>query len=184
MKKKGRESQTFTRKGGRCSGGYPPAEGRVEHSKRNSSQEHYIIFSLERERQEKTRRMRRRRQNEEEEEGRKKAGREGKERRKYTEKRRVRGRREMHTQPTHTQHSEQLLFSLKGLFCSSGCSRWVEFIQHPSCRSIIGYFSGSDAFTSPSREKQTGRDKQEDPVCSEMYRPLVAAAETAASFGL
>lgn len=28
------------------SSGYPPAEGRVEHSQRNSSQENYIIFSL------------------------------------------------------------------------------------------------------------------------------------------
>lgn len=34
-------------KRGRCSSGYPPAEGRVEHSQRNSSQENYIIFSLE-----------------------------------------------------------------------------------------------------------------------------------------
>lgn len=31
---------------GRGSSGYPPAEGRVEHSQRNSSQENYIIFSL------------------------------------------------------------------------------------------------------------------------------------------
>lgn len=30
----------------RGSSGYPPAEGRVEHSQRNSSQENYIIFSL------------------------------------------------------------------------------------------------------------------------------------------
>lgn len=36
-----------TKKGERCSSGYPPAEGRVEHSQRNSSQENYIIFSLE-----------------------------------------------------------------------------------------------------------------------------------------
>lgn len=28
------------------SNGYPPAEGRVEHSQRNSSQENYVIFSL------------------------------------------------------------------------------------------------------------------------------------------
>ena len=34
-------------KRGRCSSGYPPAEGRVEHSQRNISQENYIIFSLE-----------------------------------------------------------------------------------------------------------------------------------------
>lgn len=45
-----------------CGSGYPPAEGRVEHSQRYSSQENYIIFSLERERearQEKKGRMRR-----------------------------------------------------------------------------------------------------------------------------
>lgn len=36
--------------GGRCSRGYPPAEGGVEHSQRDGSQENDIVFSLQTER--------------------------------------------------------------------------------------------------------------------------------------
>lgn len=43
-----RRKPTVLLKRGRCRSGYPPAEGRVEHSQRNSSQENYIVFSLER----------------------------------------------------------------------------------------------------------------------------------------
>ena len=46
MKKREREKRWVVLKGGRCRSGYPPAEGRVEHSQRDSSQENYIIFSL------------------------------------------------------------------------------------------------------------------------------------------
>lgn len=41
-----RKKLSVVLKRGMCSSGYPPAEGRVEHSQGNSSQENYIIFSL------------------------------------------------------------------------------------------------------------------------------------------
>ncbi len=48
MKEREKNKLSVALKSSRCSSGYPPAEGRVEHSQRNSSQENYIIFSLER----------------------------------------------------------------------------------------------------------------------------------------
>lgn len=51
---RGRERffKTGSKKGKRCSDGYPPAEGRIEQSQRNSSKKNNIIFSLKTEEEE------------------------------------------------------------------------------------------------------------------------------------
>lgn len=148
-----------TEKGGRSSSGYPPAEGRVEHSQRNSSQENYIIFSLERKKRKKKKGKGIDGKWGEEKKSKKRMGKragtgkkwgiivhrrgrrverrtESRKKRKRSRKRGMRDRRtEMHHTDCNTQVNSQLLV-LTGMFvvvCQIGCTRRVGFICLTVC---------------------------------------------------